>query len=129
MNKISYSAVVLDEESHRKLLSTVRSFIPKGWKEFGHHCTICLGPLPEDWRSRLGENVTLYGFKIGIDDKAMALEIDNFKRILPGKTHITIAVNWENGGRPKDSNFIQNWDTELKSLLKLTGTIEEVPFN
>ena len=42
-SKISYSAVVLDKASRKKLLEL--GTMPKGWEPVAHHMTINIGPL------------------------------------------------------------------------------------
>ena len=125
MGKVLYSAIVLDNESHQKILDTIH--IPEGWKTYAHHMTLSLSQLPEEWKNRIGEKVILNVDKVGSTDKAMALRVSNFERLMPGTPHITVAVDWENGGRPKDSNQIKDWTFKID--LSLTGTIQEVKAN
>ena len=40
--RVSYSGVVLDEESQQKLLELG---VPEGWTPVAHHMTITMGPL------------------------------------------------------------------------------------
>ena len=42
---ISYSCVVLDEQSRNKLLNVLHDKIPVDWQIIAHHMTITLGPL------------------------------------------------------------------------------------
>ena len=43
---ISYSAVVLTEESQNKIKSLFKDQMPDGWTVYAHHMTICMGGLP-----------------------------------------------------------------------------------
>lgn len=121
--KISYSAVLLDQQSHEKLLQLLREKIPEGWKTYAHHMTINMGSLknPED----LGKLVEISATEVGISDMAMAVKVNGYpsKNAIP---HITIAINIANGGKPVMSNNITNW--EPIPLIKLQGTITEVPY-
>ena len=124
--KISYSAVVLDEQSRKKIISILKDIIPSDWKVFAHHLTICMGELPEDLKPFLGHSANLYVTGIGMSDKALAIRVEGFEsdRKIP---HITIAVNVNEGGKPKDSNFIPTWN-DFGGDINLWGHIEEIPF-
>ena len=114
---ISYSAVVLDEESRNKLLELV----PKGWKPIAHHMTIKLGPL-RDSKYKVGDKVSMNITAIGIDDRAMAVKVDA-ERDDDKFAHVTIATS-PDGGKPFHSNQIENFK---KYSGKLSGVVEEVP--
>lgn len=124
-NKISYSAVVLDEESKNKCLKFASPFIPKGWKVICHHSTIKLGELPADLKKYIGQTVKLTVSAVGSSEKAFAFRVDGFhstKKI----PHITIAINESIGAKTKDSNDITRWFPLFE--FELTGKIEEIPF-
>jgi len=114
---ISYSAIVLDEESRNKLLGLV----PEGWKPIAHHMTIKLGPL-RDSKYKVGDKVSMNITAIGIDDRAMAVKVD-VERDDDKFAHVTIAVN-PDGGKPFHSNQIKDFE---KYSGKLSGVVEEVP--
>ena len=114
---ISYSAVVLDEESRNKLLELV----PEGWKPIAHHMTIKLGPL-RDSKYKVGDKVSMNITAIGIDDRAMAVKVDA-ERDDDKFAHVTIATS-PDGGKPFHSNQIENFK---KYSGKLSGVVEEVP--
>ena len=100
-NKILYSAVILDDESKDKLLSTFGHKIPEGWKKVAHHMTIAFGEgLPEPLKEFKGKEVTLNVTDLGISDMAMAVKVNGFysKNDTP---HITIAFNEKGGGSTK----------------------------
>lgn len=121
--KVQYSAIVLDEASHSKLLARIH--VPEGWKTFAHHMTLCMGQLPESYKDRIGELVELVCIESGRTDTAIAVKVDNVKRIMPGTAHITVAVNVAEGGKPKDSNEITDWSRMHESFV-LLGRIQEV---
>lgn len=120
-NKISYSAVVLDDDSKMEILKRVPP--PKGWKIINHHMTIKLGELPESLKSKIGQTVELIVDKVGLSEKAFAIQVktDISQNNIP---HITVAVNSNNGGKPKDSNLIEKWEDIRNFVVK--GTIQEV---
>ena len=123
--KVLYSAVVLDEKSHDKLVTALSHFIPEGWKTFAHHMTIVFAKgLPEDLKQDLGTNVNLRATEIGSSDMAIAVKVDGYPSTndIP---HITLAVNTAEGGKPFMSNKITKW-TPLDSYINLVGTVTEV---
>jgi hypothetical protein len=106
VDKVLYSAVVLDEKSRNILLERFKSVIPNDWKTIAHHMTIAFGKgvdNPED----LGQEVTLKVIELGISDMAIAARVEGYpsKNEVP---HITLAIN-PNGGKPFMSNLITNW--------------------
>ena len=127
-NKISYSAVVLDKKEQDLLFNKFKTLIPDGWEYIGHHMTIKLGELPEKLKSLNGKIITLKIKGIGLSDRAMALMVDDSESISERPIpHITIAINKNNGAKPKDSNDIKEWK-DLKFPFSVTGTIMEIPF-
>jgi hypothetical protein len=122
--KVSYSAVVLDQQSKESILNHLS--IPNDWKIICHHMTIKMGELPEDLKNRKGEKVTLKISKLGKSDKAIAVGIDTnlSQNAIP---HITVAINTSIGAKPKDSNEIKDWE-ELSESFTVSGKIEEVLF-
>lgn len=126
-SSISYSAVVLDEESRKKLINDFSHILPESWEIICHHMTICLGELPSDLKSNIGKKVSLKVIKWGVSGKAMAVQVEGYysENNIP---HITIAINRKAGAKPFDSNKIENWkDWGFTPGLTLNGTIEEVP--
>jgi hypothetical protein len=102
-----YCGVFLDMASRAMILDRVE--IPMGWRVYVHHMTIRLGELPNNLKDLIGEEVELLVTHIGKSDKAIAFGIDtslSFNK----RPHITVAIDVENGGKPKDSNDIINWD-------------------
>lgn len=119
-----YSGVLLDEESHKKLIGLYKDQIPDSWNLYAHHMTINpFGLVPQEM---VGKSVSLKITHVGKSDKAIAVKVSGFE----GKTnnafpHITIAVNVIGGGKPKDSNSITEW-TEDKNNVSLNGTIQNI---
>ena len=52
MNNISYSAVVLDDESRNKLIKIFKPMIPEKYEIIAHHMTIKLGALDENSQAK-----------------------------------------------------------------------------
>lgn len=125
-NKISYSAVVLDENSRNILLSFTKSLIPGDFEIIAHHMTICMGELPNDLKNKINEKVELQAYEIGFSEKAIAVKVSGFysKNEIP---HITLAVNRNIGGKPFDSSKIKNW-IPLDKTIDLIGFVQEIPF-
>lgn len=124
--KISYTAIILDNQSHNILLEKLKPFIPDGWKIYAHHMTINLGPSKD--KEILGKNFSLMATEWAKDDKVIAVGVDGFTLKDGRKPHVTVAVNTEGGGKPKDSNQLQNWQP-ISNPIALTGTAKEVPMN
>ena len=121
---VSYSAVVLTDDSRKRILNSLNDIIPDGWDIICHHMTICMGQLPEDLKPYEGHSAELFITGIGMSDKALAIRVDGFesKKDIP---HITVAINGKEGGKPKDSNLIKNWN-DFKGHFNIRGHIEEI---
>ena len=131
--KISYSGVVLDEESKQKLLELP---IPEGWEPVAHHMTITMGPLQHPKGKHdfsefypAGAEVSLPVVAVGQDERAMAVKVKppaeiNKKISFP---HVTVAVNRDAGGKPFHSNKIPEENFKPLSGIILNGVVEEVP--
>ena len=91
-----------------------------------HHMTITLGKLEDSGHIKYMEDETiipLVAYKIGYSDKAIALKVScpiNSKNEIP---HITLCSINKNGGKPKDSNSIEIWES-IEPIL-LSGKIKE----
>jgi hypothetical protein len=125
MSKISYTAIILSEESKNDLLNNIP--VPEDWDIICHHMTLCLGEIPDTYKSMLGKKYMLRGDSYGKTDKTISFKVDNMERLIPGQSHITIAINMKIGAKPKDSNEIKNFDFKIKELV-LTGILQEVPY-
>lgn len=134
---ITYSGVIIDNDSRNKLLSLFIYPFPEynNWIKIAHHATICMGELPEHLkRYWLNENITLIATELGISDKAIAVKVegsfiisksDSIENEGPIFSHITLAINPINA-KPADSNLITNWKSIEPITLK--GTIKEIEF-
>ena len=126
--KVLYSAVVLDKNSQKDLLSKFKDSIPEGWKPFAHHMTIVFGKGLDD-KSEVGKRVTLTVTELGKSNKAIAVKVKGYDSAneTPEIPHITLAVNTLEGGKPFMSNQITNWSpVEKEKKFEVTGTVTEV---
>lgn len=120
---ILYSAVVLDEKSHSRLLAVFHPFIPTGWEGIAHHMTIGFGkPTPN--KADLGKEVKLLVTHLGVSDMAVAVRVEGYPSLnkIP---HITLAVN-PNGGKPVMSNDIQEWTPIADVMDMLRGLYDKM---
>lgn len=110
-----YSAIFLDKKSQNILFDKFK--VPRDWKPYCDHMTITLGSVPDDMKGDIGKPFKLKITKFGASSTNIALGVDT--RLSKNKTpHITFAVDFKNGGRPKDSNQIKKW----KSITPITVT-------
>ncbi len=127
---ISYTAIILNETSKRKLFNFIKPAIPKEWGVYLHHMTICLGEMKNTFphlTNDIGKNIKLNIVGIGVSEKAIAFEVEGYESDRKRK-HITIAINKNKGGKPKDSNDIKIW-RDIKSFnLTCEGIVKEIPF-
>lgn len=125
IKNVSYSCVLLDEQSRKKLLDMLEKQgfdIPKEWKVIAHHMTINMGKLKDD--SKLGNEVTLTVEYIGRTNKVIAVKVSGYERNDDKVPHITIAVN-PDGGKPVMSNYITNW-YRIDEPFDVNGVIAEI---
>jgi hypothetical protein len=120
--KPRWSAVVLDDKSKNTLINSFKTMIPDGWEVLCHHCTI----NPFGLIDNVGQSVKLKITHIGKNNTALAVKVSGYN----GKTnnafpHITIAIDRANGGKPKDSNSITNWQP-ITSDIYLSGTTQNL---
>ena len=135
---ISYSAIVLDENSRANLLGRLSDAIPNGWEIVAHHMTITMGPLVHPRGKHdfskvypAGTTIDLPVTAVGQDKRAMAVQV-MAPALISKKTkfpHITIAVNRADGGKPFHSNKIplENFEDISKWGLVLRGVVTEIP--
>lgn len=127
MSKISYSAVVLNERSRDRLLKRFKELIPEGWEVVGHHMTINMGPIKEEYERYLGLAVPLMVEDFAMNDKVAAVGVGGFPSD-NSKPHITLAVNRQVGAKPMMSNELRDWEP-IKRPLQIVGNVEEIPFD
>lgn len=125
-NQVSYSAVVLDEKSHDKLVKRFPNFILDDWTVYAHHMTIILGrPLKKmGLEDDKGKTVELIATHIGFTNMAVAVKVQGYPSANENP-HITLAVNTKEGGKPVMSNEITNW-RKLDTPMRLTGVVSEI---
>ena len=127
MSNISYSAVVLDEQSRERLINRFKSIIPEGFEIIAHHMTINLNDIDPEYEKYLGLAVRLTVNDIAMDDKVIAVGVSSGIKSVNAKPHITLAVNKANGGKPVMSNNLTNWE-KLRRPLLLRGKITQVEY-
>ena len=128
---ISYSGVVLDQESQQKLLDLS---IPEGWEPIAHHMTITMGPLANknseyDFSQTypVGTSVELPVVSIGQDDRAMAVRVAPPHPIKSKSSpHVTVAINKNEGGKPFHSNKRPEENFQPLDGIVLRGVVEEI---
>ena len=133
---ISYSAVVLDESSHKSLVSRLVDKIPTDWEVVAHHMTITMGPLRHrkgkydmSQQYPMGQTVSLKVVRVGIDDRVIAVGIQLPEGYATRNRfpHITVAVNREAGGKPFHANQIAADRFAVLEPFFVTGTVQEIP--
>ena len=122
--KVSYSGVVLTEKS-KDMLKTYIPY-PKSWEFIGHHMTINMGPLKEEYKPLLGQSMDLLVTHIGTSDKVVAVKVESEIKTHNKTPHITVAVNRIEGGKPVMSNNITEWIPIYP--FEVEGKIEEIYF-
>jgi hypothetical protein len=106
-------------------LKAVGGQIPDGWEIFAHHMTIVFGQeLPADLKHMLGKEVELTAHKFGRNGMAMSVLVAGFKSINDKPSHITVAVNTKEGGKPVMGGEITEWGP-IKPI-GLTGIVTEI---
>lgn len=125
MSKPLYAAVILDKSSHRKL---VNHFIDLGiltdeYKPIAHHMTIKFGDGLDN-PELLGKKVRLKAISYGFDEKVIAVKVLDAGLSENKTPHVTVGVNYSEGGKPVMSNNLK-FKYRI-SPITLTGTIEDV---
>ena len=114
-----YCGVLLDEQSHRKLLDEFGHLIPKDWVIKAHHMTIAFGK-PCDPKEE-GKQVDLKVDAFGMDDRVAMVKVSGY-RSENETPHVTLAVNEIGGGKAKHSNEIKELIPVHKNII-LKGTV------
>jgi len=120
-----YSALVLDERSHNKLVQIFADVIPEGYEVFAHHMTIKMGPLDGPFAQLKGIEAQAIVTHFACDDRVCAVKVETN---VPSKNkikHITLAVNKLGGGKPVHSNELSKWQP-IKSQFEVFGVVKEV---
>lgn len=124
--KVSYSAVVLDQNSATSLIQKMKPFIPEDWKVIAHHMTIGMGELKN--KEEIDKEVELQVTGWAKDQNVLAVLVSGYDRQDGLVPHITVAVNEAGGAKPKDSNKLSGWQP-LSAQINLNGMVKEVYFN
>lgn len=127
---MSYTALVLDEESQAKLLAAFEPLeFCRNWQKNCHHMTINLGEADEGPAADLiGNKFEVIATSIGHDDRVIAVGVESVVPSTNKIKHITVAVNVDGGGKAKHSNELAEWRwTPLvnKSIV-LSGVVQVV---
>lgn len=121
MNKISYTALYLNEKSRSKLKKLTISILNKlnikhknsEIYRFAHHMTICMGELQKSkFKSdiKVGDSFDLIVDSYGYDEKlgVLAFKVKTKAPSINNTKHITVYVR--SGSKPYLSNKIARWD-------------------
>lgn len=132
-NDVLYCALVLDKESSSTLMEMAQLIIPQIWPKANiqyqcHHTTLVFKPAPDDailsWaKQNEGQEFPIAVTSCGYSDKALAVGISVKAPSANRIKHITLAVNKSNGGKPVDSNSIQDWTDISDKMISLTGLV------
>jgi len=132
-SKKRWCAVVIDDESRKKLLNLLKSHYPDvvkdNWELVAHHMTIDpFKPLGANDVDKLGKKYKLSVTDIGCSDKACAVKVTGYDEKTNNEfAHITLAVNRVGGGKPKDSNSISKWKPlHITDQIELNGVAENL---
>lgn len=122
---MTYSALVLTDESHDKLVRTYQDKIPSDWETLAHHMTINMGRLKPEYEHFLGSFHDLVVKEFAINDLVAAVKVEADVPTVNKIPHVTLAVNRKDGGKPVMSNKLTNW-TPVEEPIILRGRVEEV---
>lgn len=124
--KISYSGVVLDQESHDMLVNVLYEHFKDidDWRIYCHHMTVNLGPLSQKMKGLINQDFELTVTDIGSTNDVIAVKVDTALDVSNDTPHITLATS--PSGKPRMSNDINKW-TPLGPF-KVSGILQEIPF-
>jgi hypothetical protein len=125
---ISYSGVVLDENSRKRLLSSpeIKNYLNPEHDLIAHHMTIKLGGLmgtPHEKRIDTVEDFFANSVGISDDGAVVAVGVDGISD--NKKPHVTVGVDRKKGGKPVMSNYIETW-FPLEKPIPLKGIVKEI---
>ena len=82
-----YTALVLNDKSHLKLVEKMKHLIPEGWEIIAHHMTINMGNISNGPLARFPKAVgtfeTLVVSSWAMDDRVLAVGVEG---VLPQQT-------------------------------------------
>lgn len=122
--RISYTGLVLDENSRTNLLAAFSQQIPPEFEVIAHHMTINMGSCESGPAAGiLNQEGTLTVVGFAKDEKVIAVKVKTNIPSANAIKHITLAVNRTAGGKPFHSNQLTNW--EATESLTLKGVVAE----
>lgn len=122
-----YTAAILTPESGEKLYNEMKSIIPEGWTVNCHHMTINLGNPHELIQNMLNKKTELLvkGFEVSEEHSVIAVEVETELWSKNEFTHITVALDKENGAQAMNSNKIDKI-TPLNKPFTLNAFVDVV---
>jgi hypothetical protein len=103
-----YTAIVLTPESQAELRKLPN--LPESWVDMCHHMTINMGPAEKGPAAgRVGEHATMKVVSVAKDDLVMAVGVRCDVPSANKVSHVTVAVNRADGGKPFLSNKLVDW--------------------
>ena len=121
---MSYTALVLTDESQDKLVAAMAGRFPSEWKVYAHHMTINMGRIKPDMEHLLGQHFDLVVKNFAVNDMVAAVSVDSEVPSANDVPHVTVAVNVREGGKPFHSNKLIDWNPVEPLVLR--GRVEEV---
>lgn len=119
-----YSAIVLNDKSHKKLVEAFSKDIPENWEILAHHMTIKLGSLKEPFKELDSMEAKMVVTHFACDDLVCAVKVETEVPSKNSLKHITLAVNRNEGGKPSMSNNLKDWQVVVPVVV--FGTVKEV---
>ena len=131
--EILYIGLELTHDSAEKLLKVAKSVCTDIWRNSEreykcHHMTIAFRrqidqSVMEWFEKNEGKEFVMTAEKIGVSDKAVAVEVSTDCMSKNNIKHVTLAVNKSKGGKPVDSNGIKKW-IKMKQPIRLKGKVK-----
>jgi len=118
-----YSALILNDKSHNRLVQAFSKDIPEGWEVIAHHMTIKMGPLTGKFEQLKGLEAKATVTHFACNDRVCAVLVDTLVPSTNQVKHITLAVNRQAGGKPHMSNNLKDW--QQVAPVVLFGLIQE----
>lgn len=125
MPGISYTGIILTEESKDKLLAQVN--IPEGWEVVAHHMTMKIGPLHDEDRALVGTEQIMSVVGICENENVVTVRVQTDVLCANDVKHITVAINKAAGAKPWMSKKVKEHEYSLVQPILLMGKVEEVP--
>lgn len=121
---MTYTALVLTDESHAKLVAAYKKAVPDDWSIVAHHMTMNMGRIKPEHEHLLGSFADLVVKEFAMDDLVAAVKVESDIPTVNAIPHVTFAVNRKAGGKPVMSNELTDWKSVEPMVLR--GRIEEV---